>query len=30
VAAGDYVGTAGIGRPLTEEWNGRRWRLISR
>jgi hypothetical protein len=29
VAAGDYAGTAGIARPLTEEWNGHRWRLIS-
>jgi uncharacterized membrane protein len=26
-AAGDYFGTAGITRPLTEEWNGSRWRL---
>jgi hypothetical protein len=26
-AAGDYFGTAGIARPLTEEWNGSQWRL---
>lgn len=29
VAAGDYFGTAGIARPLTEQWNGERWRLIN-
>ena len=28
-AAGDYFGTAGNARPLTEEWNGSRWRLTN-
>lgn len=28
-AAGDYFGTTGIARPLTEEWNGDRWRLTT-
>ena len=28
-AAGDYFGTADNARPLTEEWNGSRWRLTN-